>query len=152
MTVNTARTKLVIKELETPGLAIVPFALRLPPSFFQQPNLGGNGDAHDHHHHDDESLLLPPPPQPQMMDPTMFLPDTVGIVGTITIMRNAVMIWFGWGNLEFDDHDGDTTKPSSSPTTSGECASVCFVSLFCLRLETRTTKIQYDGVCVTHVH
>eukprot|EP00977_Amphora_coffeiformis_P017566 scaffold5787_cov157-Amphora_coffeaeformis.AAC.10 len=103
-TTTTTSTQLEIKEEETPSLEILPFALRLPPSFCH-PSPGSGDDA----------------AAPQIMT-DVFLPDSTGIVGTITILRKAVMIWFGWGNLELGGVGGGATESSSQPT-SGEAGN-----------------------------
>ena len=63
-----------IEEKES-SLEVIPFAVRLPASIFQ-------------------GFAEPDVP------PQMAVHDDTGVVGTITVMRKSVMIWFGWGILE----------------------------------------------------
>lgn len=73
-------------------LEILPFAVRLPPSALRGPGEGAT-----------------------TVNPALaaVLHDT-GVVGTITVMRKAVMIWFGWGKLEAENAVTEGESSSSS--------------------------------------
>ena len=83
------RVPLSIEETAS-SLQIIPFAVCLPLSIFQgwdEPAVNPNMAA--------------------------LLHDT-GIVGTITVLRKAVMIWFGWGKLEMEGAGAAMDKDASS--------------------------------------
>lgn len=68
-----AKTTGATIEHMSPRIQVINFAVELPPSALQGP---------------DE-------PSPQMPTPA----DNVGVVGTITLLNNSAMIWYGWGRL-----------------------------------------------------
>lgn len=88
---------ITITETKSP-LEHTSFAVRLPASIFQafdEPNV----------------------------NPVMaaILQDT-GVVGTITVMRKSVMIWFGWGKLE-----SSSQGQASNAASAVESACKCFI-------------------------
>ena len=103
------------------AVEVIPFALRLPLSVFQSV---------------DEA-----PSSLVMMNPQLsaVLQDT-GIVGTITLLRKTILIWFGWGKLVSSSSSGE-----SSSTTSSNGRLHCFhVVAFC-RLLLLTPNIHIPG-------
>lgn len=73
------------------------FAVRLPASIFQ---------AFD---------------EPSSVNPAMaaILHDT-GVVGTILILRKAVMIWFGWGKLSAESSSSSLSNDGNSTSRMRE--------------------------------
>ena len=90
-----------ITEQPSSTVEIIPFALRLPASVFQGV-------------HEDEPTTTTTRPNMMMME-TALLSDT-GIVGTITLLKKSVLIWFGWGKLQV------TTSSSRGPDESSNGA------------------------------
>ena len=71
------------EEASSPAaIHVIPFAVRLPTSVFQSTA--------------EEASSLTMIQNPQL---AALLLET-GIVGTITVLRKSVLIWFGWGKLQ----------------------------------------------------
>jgi hypothetical protein len=86
-------TELTITELPRAKIRVECFAISLSSSILE--GFDDEPTTSPSHHH------IP-----------MVLQDDVGIVGTITILKNSAMIWMGWGNIQ--QH-----SPQQQPAASG---------------------------------
>ena len=88
---STATKEVTVEQLEsTAGIVVLPFAVALPPSTLQ---------GFD---------------EPSPSASTSYLVGDNGVTGTITILKNAVQVWVGWGKLQ-----------SSSNRTAGSKVQPC---------------------------
>lgn len=76
---DTIKEEMAAKEIEeiSPRIQVINFAVELPPIALQRL---------------DE-------PSPQLPAPT----DNIGVVGTITLLNQSAIIWFGWGGMVRDE-------------------------------------------------
>jgi hypothetical protein len=101
-----------------PPLEILSFGVALPPSTFQaweEPEVKSttNDDSGGDNLENTQRVLA-----------AAALLNQQGIVGTIVILKNAVMIWFGWGRLIRQEASEDASitplpPPSNSATSGG---------------------------------
>ena len=83
MTDTTATSDNSIQILESPKIPIIPFAVTLPNSSLQGPD------------------------DPTLQNNSSLSIGKNGIVGTITLLQNSIIVWVGWGKLDHNDTTND---------------------------------------------
>ena len=91
---TTTTNTVTIQETPNTAVQVIPFAVRLPTSVLQQLSSSTDKDANT-------TTIVNPQLAALLMD--------TGVVGTITILSGAVLVWFGWGKLQMGNHDYNNT-------------------------------------------
>jgi hypothetical protein len=90
-----------IEILDTPKIRVIPLAVSLPPSTLQE---------------------FDEPTPKQSMESIM---GDHAIVGSVVILNNSVMVWVGWGTIDYHGSSRSSTVCTNSSFGKGTLASRC---------------------------